>query len=197
MNRRKVGIFGGTFDPIHAGHLITAQEVLIKCGLEKVIFVLSADPPHKERRPLTWAEDRLRMVSLAIEDDPRFEVSSMELERPGKSYTVDTLRQMRESFGPEVELCFIIGADNVPEIRTWKEPERIFDLTEVIVATRPGFEPRSMDAPFAERMTFIPTPEIAISSTEIRQRIKRGQPIRYWVPKEVGRYIAEKRLYVD
>lgn len=196
MNRRKVGIFGGTFDPIHAGHLITAQEVRTKCGLEKVIFVPSADPPHKERRPLTRAGDRLRMVSLAIEGDPRFEVSSMELERPGKSYTVDTLRQMRESFGPEVELCFIIGADNVPEMRTWKEPERIFDLTEVIVATRPGFEPQRMDAPFAERMTFVPTLEIALSSTEIRRRVKRGRPIRYWVPKEVERYIAEKRLYV-
>jgi nicotinate-nucleotide adenylyltransferase len=196
MNRRKIGIFGGTFDPIHAGHLITAQEVLTKCGLEKVIFVPSADPPHKERRPLTRAGDRLRMVSLAIEGDPRFEVSSIELERPGKSYTVDTLRQMRQSLGPEVELCFIIGADNVPEMRTWKEPERIFDLTEVIVATRPGFDPHSMHAPFADRMTFVPTPEIAIASTEIRRRVKRGQPIRYWVPLEVERYIAEKKLYV-
>ncbi len=196
MNRRKVGIFGGTFDPIHAGHLITAQEVLTKCGLEKVIFVPSADPPHKERRPLTRAGDRLRMVSLAVEGDPRFSVSSIELERPGKSYTVDTLRQMRESFGPDVELCFIIGADNVPEMRTWKEPERIFDLTEVIVATRTGFEPHSLDEPFSERMTFISTPEIAISSTEIRRRVKRGQSIRYWVPQEVERYIAEKELYV-
>ncbi|MCD6334205.1 MAG: nicotinate-nucleotide adenylyltransferase [Candidatus Latescibacteria bacterium] len=196
MNKRKIGIFGGTFDPIHLGHLITAQEVRITHGLKKVIFVPSADPPHKARRPLTRAGDRLRMAALAIEGDPRFELSSIELERPGKSYTVDTLRQMRESFGPEVELCFIIGTDNVPEIRTWKEPERIFDLAEVIVATRPGFDPHEMNAPFAERMTFIPTPEIAISSTEIRQRVKRGQPIRYWVPKEVERYVEEKRLYV-
>jgi len=192
---RNIGLFGGTFDPIHLGHLITAQEVLTKCGLEKVIFVPSADPPHKEGRRLTRAEDRLRMVSSAIEHDSRFELSSIELERPGKSYTVDTLRQMRERLGPDVELCFIIGADNVPEMRTWKEPERIFDLAAVIVATRPGFEPHSVDVPFVERMTFIPTPEIAISSTEIRLRVKRSQPIRYWVPSEVERYIEEKRLY--
>ena len=99
-----VGLLGGTFDPIHSGHLITAQEVLTQCGLEKVIFVPSADPPHKEGRRLTRAEDRLRMVSSAIEHDPRFEVSSIELERPGKSYTVDTLRQMRAREGPDVEL---------------------------------------------------------------------------------------------
>ncbi|MFH1007341.1 MAG: nicotinate-nucleotide adenylyltransferase [Candidatus Latescibacterota bacterium] len=196
MNKTKIGIFGGTFDPIHLGHLITAQEVLTTCSLEKVIFVPSADPPHKESRRLTHAEDRLKMVSLAIARDSRFEVSAIELERPGKSYTVDTLRQMGTSFGAKVGLCFIIGADNVPEIRTWKQPEVIFDLAEVIVATRPGFEPHSMDEPFVERMTFVSTPEIALSSTEIRRRVKRGWPIGYWVSEAVVQYIADNRLYV-
>ena len=195
-SRRRIGVFGGTFDPIHLGHLITAQEIVIQCGLERMVFMPSACPPHKDDRPMTDARHRFEMAALAVRSHPLFEVSAMELERAGVSYTVDTLKQMQASFGEGVGLYFLIGTDNVHEMWTWRDPEEILDLCTVVVASRPGFKPRPSDRPLTRRMTFVLTPRIEISSTEIRARVAAGQPITYWVPPAVERYIRTHGLYL-
>ena len=178
------------------GHLITAQEVVIQCGLERIVFVPSARPPHKDDRPLTDARHRFEMTALAIETHPHFELSDIELERPGTSYTVDTLKQMQALFGEGVELYFLIGTDNVHEMWTWRNPGEILDLCTVVVASRPGFKPDPSDLPLTRRMTFVWTPRIEISSTEIRARVAAGKPITYWVPPAVERYIRTHGLYL-
>lgn len=194
--KRRIGLLGGTFDPIHIGHLITAQEIVIQCGLERMVFVPSARPPHKDDRSMTDVRHRLEMTALAIESHPRFELSDIELERPGTSYTVDTLKQMRALLGEGVELYFLIGTDNVHEMWTWRNPEEILDLCTVVVASRPGFKPNPSDRPLTARMTFVLTPRIEISSTEIRARVAAGKPITYWVPPAVEHYIQTHRLYL-
>lgn len=194
--RRRIGILGGTFDPIHLGHLITAQEVVLHCGLERMVFVPSARPPHKNGRPMTDARHRFEMTALGIEPHPRFELSAVELERPGTSYTVDTVKQMQALYGPEAALYFLIGTDNVHEMWTWRNPEEILDLCTVVVATRSGFEPDPADRPLTDRMRFVLTPSIEISSTEIRARVAAGKPIAYWVPPAVEHYIRTYGLYL-
>ena len=145
---------------------------------------------------MTETRCRFEMTALAIEPYPCFELCTMELERPGMSYTVDTLKQMRALFGEGVELYFLIGTDNVHEMWTWRNPEEILDLCTVVVATRPGFEPDPSDLPLTSRMTFVWTPGIEISSTEIRVRVATGKPITYWVPPPVERYIRTHELYL-
>ena len=188
----KLGVLGGTFDPIHIGHLILAQEAYIELGLERVIFVPAANPPHKDPRTVSPAHHRFRMVELAVEGDPRFYVSDLELKRPGKSYTVDTLRYLKELW-PGSELFLLIGADNLRELPTWKDYEELFLLSEVVVAHRPGAEP---EGELADRVRFLPIPMVSISASWIRERVAEGKPIRYLVPQEVERYIREHGLYV-
>jgi nicotinate-nucleotide adenylyltransferase len=191
----RIGIFGGTFDPPHMGHLVAAEEIRQDFSLQKVFFVPSARPPHKLALPLTEAARRLEMISLATRDNPDFAVSDMEIQRPGPSYTVDTIGEFKKMYGADLEVYFIMGADSLFEIRTWKDPERLFHLCKVIVASRPGFSLEQMDADLRNRIILANTTNIDISSTDIRRRVKEDKSIRYYVPDQVEAYIRSKHLY--
>jgi nicotinate-nucleotide adenylyltransferase len=185
-----VGIFGGTFDPPHVGHLVVAQDAWSALALECVRFVPAAAPPHKTGAPLTPGPVRAELVAAAIGDDARFALERMELERPGPSYTVDTLRALRLR-APAERLVLLIGADQWAEFSTWREPDAILELARVVVLTREGQAVQPGDAR-AERL---PVTRIDVSSTEIRRRVRRGEPIRYLVPERVERKIREHGLY--
>ncbi len=191
----KLGIFGGTFDPPHAGHLIVAEHVREQLGLERVIFIPAVIPPHKQQRPdITAAEGRLEMVRRAIADNPSFSLSDTEIQRGGVSFSVDTLKSLRMEY-PSDGLYLLIGMDNVRDFRTWKDPEMIKRIAHVVVMTRPGFQPDDDIQGDLKAMTVCEVPEIGISSREIRDRVEKGRSIRYLVPSEVLVYIAEHRLY--
>lgn len=189
-----IGIFGGTFNPPHLGHLIVAERVREELGLGKILFIPSAISPHKQHLPLADPALRMEMVQLALLGEQFFEPSSIELDRGGVSYTVDTLEQLRRIY-LEDTLHLLVGMDNLLELATWKSPERIVDISRVVVMTRPGFRPR--EAPDRVQKDFIlcQVPEIEISSSEIRERVKQGKSIRYLVPKPVESYILSRRLY--
>ena len=189
---RRIGVIGGTFDPIHNGHLILARSALEEIPLEEVLFIPAADPPLK---PDTYApaEDRLAMVEQAVAGCDDFAVSRIELDRPGKSYTVDTLQVLHRTY-PTAEFFFIIGSDNAAQIETWHDPEGILAQCTVVAGSRPiettGGNPRLI-----ERLRFIDTPLIELSSTQIRKRLAQGRPVRYMVPEAVEAHIREKGLY--
>ena len=191
---KRVGIFGGTFDPIHIGHLIIGQEIMLQCALDRVVFMPSGDPPLKHT--MTSAEDRAMMVSLAVRDYPGFELSRFELSRPGKSYTIDTLRHLRRNMGEDTKIFLIIGADNAVEMGDWLDPTGVLNLAHVLVAERPGFERERVDPAFKSRMQFIETPLIDISSTAIRERVRNRKPISFFVPDTVADYIRTQGLYL-
>lgn len=197
---RRIGLMGGTFDPIHDGHLVAAQETASVLGLEKVLFLPTGAPPHKQNEPVTDARHRLAMVRLAIQGNPTFELSTIELERPGPSYTVDTLRQIGERY-PGVELYFIVGMDSLAELPTWRDPHRLFDLARVVAVLRAGWTPVDLGwiesrLPAARgRVQVVQIPGLDISSTNLRERVAAGRPIRYLVPSAVMAYIEEHGLY--
>ena len=185
----RVGIFGGTFDPPHVGHLIAAQEVHHQLGLDRLLLVPASVPPHKRDREIAPGEVRMEMLRAAIAGDERFEASDMELRREGPSYTVDTLRELREAH-PEAELFLAIGADQVVELGTWRGTDEIFRLATVAVFARSG------QAPETEReVRVVDVPEMELSSTEVRRRVKDGRPISYMVDREVERVIGREGLY--
>lgn len=192
---QRIGLLGGVFDPIHNGHLIAAEAAREACHLERVLFIPASNPPHKQYPDLAPAAARAEMVRLAILDHPCFEMSPVELRRAGRSYTADTLLELRQTLGDEVHLFLIIGADNVAEIATWHRPDRIMDLATVVVARRPGASPDQADPALVRRMEFAETPSVEISSTDIRRRIREGKSIRYLVPREVESYIYGHGLY--
>jgi nicotinate-nucleotide adenylyltransferase len=183
---------GGTFDPIHVGHLVTAEEALHQFRLDEVVFVPTGRPWMKEHEVVASPADRSRMVELGIGSEPRFSVSRIEVDRGGQTYTVDTLRALREA-EPDRELWFITGADAMLEIMRWKESETLFDLARFIAATRPGYDVASLAA--HQDVSVMQIPALAISSTDIRSRVRDGRPIRFLVPERVERYIAEELLY--
>lgn len=189
----KLGIFGGTFDPPHLGHLIVAQDVWSALGLDQVVFLPAAQPPHKRGREITAADIRLRMVLAAVEGDDRFTVSDVELQRAGPSFTVDTLRAVRES-RPGDSLYLLIGADQVRELHTWREPGEIVNLATVVGLSRGG--ERIEPAPGLEVLPLEVT-RIDVSATMIRERVAAGQPIRYLVPPGVEQIIRQESLYVN
>jgi len=190
----RLGVIGGTFDPIHTGHVLLALFAMERLPLDQVLFVPAADPPHKEARPdMAPAEDRWAMVERAIEGFPGFQVSRVELERPGKSYTVDTLRQLRAE-RPDCALFLIIGEDNVAQMSTWHDPRGILELCTVVAGSRVVAGGRA-DAELARRIVPVETPVFQISSTEIRRRLSEGYPVRYLVPEKVEAYIRERGLY--
>lgn len=199
MNR--LGIMGGTFDPIHYGHLVAAEMARSEFNLSKVLFIPSGKPPHKDRRDISAADLRFEMIELAIQDNPAFDISALELERKGPSYTVDTLRVLRRTW-PEHELYFITGTDALREIFSWREAEEILMMTEFIGAARPGFDASDFllqvqqEHPETQgRIHYLEVPALAISSTDIRARVKRGQPIRYLLPEPVRHFIQQYGLY--
>ena len=192
---RRLGIFGGTFDPIHCGHVLLAQFVAEALALDEVLFIPAAVPPLKadsaERAP---AEERWAMVELAIAGLEGFRGSRIELERPGKSYTFDTLRALHDQY-PESEFYLIIGADNVAQLHSWHNPEGIWGLCTIVAGSRVT-EEVGLDAGMTERIVAVDTPVVQLSSTEIRRRVAEGKSIRYMVPEGVEGYIREKGLYL-
>jgi len=188
----RLGLFGGSFDPVHLGHLLAASEAADRLNLARVEFVTAARPPHK--RPVAPPEARHEMVVLAVGKDERFYPSRLELDRPGTSYTVDTLREARKRW-PEAELYFITGADAYRELATWKEPEEMFRLAKMVAVTRPGYDLSRLDPFFRERVLVLEIPGYEVSSSEVRRRVAEGRTIRYLVPFEVEVYIARHGLY--
>lgn len=191
---KKIGILGGTFDPIHLGHLVLAEQVREKLKLNQVIFIPCFSPPHKTRRKLSPAKDRFCMTRLALEDNPFFSVSDIELKRRGPSYTVDTLRQLKDLY-PDSKIYFLTGSDVLNEICTWKDPEQIYKLVKVVIATRPGFDEFDSENHFAKRSIIIRITGVNISSSQIRNMVKKGQSIKYLVPLKVEEYIEKRKLY--
>jgi nicotinate-nucleotide adenylyltransferase len=202
---KKIGIMGGTFNPVHHGHLVTAQEALDQFSLDEVIFIPTGDPPHKIEDLLAHAEDRYLMTVIATSSNSSFFVSRIEIDRTGKSYTIDTVKELRKIYGSGSELYFITGADAILEILTWKNTREIVTLTKFIAATRPGYDLSKIKGlkttlfdseDEADRRIFImEIPALAISSTNIRQRIKNGRPVNYLVPEGVNNYILKHGLY--
>ncbi|OGC77484.1 MAG: nicotinate (nicotinamide) nucleotide adenylyltransferase [candidate division Zixibacteria bacterium RBG_16_40_9] len=190
---RKIGILGGTFDPPHLGHLLIAQEVKEKLNLDQILFIPTALPPHKKKIKISPALARLQMVNLAVKNNPGFKVLDLELRRKGASYTVDTLRDLtRRYLG--TQLFLILGEDNLNYIQSWKEPDEIFRLAKVTFVSRPGFKNKIANSRL-KKGVFLKVREIDISSTEIRERIKKGKSIRYMVPGKVLLYIKRHNLY--
>jgi nicotinate-nucleotide adenylyltransferase len=191
----RIGIFGGTFDPPHVGHLIVAQDVAEALDLDRVVWVPAATPPHKEGGELTAAEDRLALVEAAVADNERFQVTDLEVRRAGVSYTVDTLRELRGRW-EGAQLHLIIGADQYRVLDTWREPAEIARLARVTVMSRNGSE--GPPGPQAHEATIVvPVTRIDISSTDVRERLRSGRSVAYLVPAAVRRIIEHKGLYAS
>ena len=197
---RHIGVIGGTFDPIHTGHLIIAQEALTRLELDRVLFVPAGQPPHKLEREITDPERRFEMVRLAVAGNARFSVSRVDLDRDGPCYTVDTIGLLQRTWGEDTRLYFVIGADSLSELPTWRQPERLLRLCQVVAVARPGHQMdlQALDRLLpgaASRVRLLDAPTLDISSTEIRRRVAGGLSIRYLVPAEVARYVEQYRLY--
>jgi len=195
----RVGILGGAFNPPHIGHLVSAQEALIQLELEKVVFMPMGEAPHREVPGDPGAEARLELVELAISGDPRFETSRMEIDRPGPSYTVDTLRELHEK-SPKDELFLILGGDQAAALRSWRDPEEVLSLATVAVVERSNWSRNAIGItlgrlPGAQRIRYLDLPVVQVSSSTIRRRVAEDLPIRYWVPDKVAEHIADADLY--
>ena len=193
-NTQKLGVLGGTFDPIHMGHLVLAEQVREKFQLEQVIFIPSASPPHKTEQKLSLAEDRLKMTQLAVDGNPYFSVSDIELKRDGLSYTVETLRELKELY-KNSEIYFLTGSDVLDEITTWKNPEEVYKLAKIVIGIRPGFDKFNPEDHFAKKSIIVDITGMDISSTQIREKVRKGESIKYLVPSKVEEYIKKKNLY--
>ncbi len=197
----RIGLMGGTFDPVHYGHLFAAEEARERCGLETVYFIPCNLPPHKEVSDLTPAEDRFNMVHLATASNPSFCASRVELERGGRSYTIDTVREFRAGLGEQSEIYFITGADAIREIMTWRDNEELASLCRFVAVTRPGYELNDLKARLSlnlvQSIEIVHVRGLEISSTDIRRRVAEGRSIRYLTPPEVALYIANQGLYVN
>jgi len=195
-----IGVLGGTFDPIHIGHLLVAEEARIKLGFREILFVPAGQPWLKLDRNITPAVHRVEMVRRAIADNTHFKLCTIEVERPGPSYTVDTLTTLRKQLGGEARLFFILGRDTLAELPLWKEPEKLIQLCRLVVAPRLGSKDlKHLETSLPElpgKVIQLDIPVIGISSSDIRQRVSQGLSIRYWVPAEVEKYIAEQKIYL-
>lgn len=185
---------GGTFDPIHHGHLVAASEVGHYFSLDEVVFVPTGQPWQKEDRKVSAAEDRYLMTVIATASNPRFSVSRADIDRPGPTYTIDTLRELRADRGDEAELFFITGADALSRMMSWQDADELFKLARFVGCTRPGHQLSGQGLPM-DRISLVEIPALAISSTECRQRVADGEPIWYLVPDGVVQYIAKRGLY--
>ena len=196
MDRKRYGIFGGTFDPIHLGHLIAAQTTQEALNLDRILFLPSAHPPHKDSPSISPYNIRRRMAELAIQDNPLFEISDLEARRPDPSYTVRTLKDLRREY-PQIsyDLFLLIGADNLVEFRNWKDPDTIVAEITVVVFARPGYDISQAPSIFREKAQWVPMPLIDISATDIRQRVAMNRSIRYMVPSPVEKFIHQQGLY--
>ncbi len=198
----RIGIMGGSFDPIHNGHLVLAEQVRTRFQCDKIIFIPSGNPPHKEA--FVKKEHRFNMVKLAIDDNDYFEVSRLEMDRDEKSYAIDTVRALKDKYGDEAELFFITGADVVVELSLWKDFEELLSICKFIGATRPGIEEGHMKeqidklvSEYNADITITQVPALAISSTDIRRRVKYNLSIKYLLPRNTEDYIYTNKLYSD
>lgn len=193
---QRIGVMGGTFDPIHHGHLVAASEVQAWFNLDEVIFVPTGEPWQKAEREVSAAEDRYLMTVIATASNPRFSVSRVDIDRAGPTYTVDTLRDLRAA-RPEAEFFFITGADALTQILSWHEADEVFELAHFVGCTRPGtpIDESTLEGLPADGVTIIEVPALAISSTECRARAEQGEPVWYLVPDGVVQYIAKRGLY--
>ena len=199
-----LGVFGGTFDPIHLAHLAVAEEAADWMGLERILFIPAGDPPHKGGRVITPAEHRLAMVELAIAGNERFAVDRIELDRVGPSYTVDTLEALhasRQASGASVDLALVLSADTFLDLMTWHEPRRVVELARLVVAPRDGYPEAGPDflaehmPDLADRAVFLDAPRLRLSGSEVRRRAAAGRSLRYLVPDAVVDYIGDHALY--
>ena len=191
--KQRLGVMGGTFDPVHHGHLVAASEVAALYGLSEVVFVPTGQPWQKVSREVTPAEDRYLMTVLATASNPQFSVSRVDIDREGLTYTIDTLRELHGA-RPGVELFFITGADALAQILTWRDSEELFSLAHFIGVTRPGHHLTDAGLPEGG-VSLVEVPALAISSTDCRARVAKGDPVWYLVPDGVVRYIAKRALY--
>ncbi len=193
----KIAIMGGTFDPIHMAHLTAAEAVRDALQLDKVLFMPSGDPPHKQGSGVTSAENRYQMVCLATASNPAFEVSRIEIDRPGRTYTLDTIHALKETLPPDTKLYFIVGTDAFIDMKGWYHADELRYACSFAAVTRPGYEPPAVDDPWYQNVdyTWIEIPELHISSTDLRNRVRNGRSIRYLTDPAVEAYIAEHGLY--
>lgn len=198
---RRLAVMGGTFDPIHYAHLLIAEDVRRRFELPQVVFMPSGSPPHKKDYEVSSAQDRYIMSLLATSDNPQFAVSRMELDRPGPSYTIDTIRQLKAKIGDQAQVSWVTGADAVLEILTWHEADAILEEAQILAVPRPGFDLSRLDetlgAERASKVTIIDAPVTGISSTMIRERVRAGESIRYLTARAVIDYISKRGLYRD
>ena len=199
----RVGVIGGTFDPVHLGHLAVGEEARVQLALDRVMFLPAGQPWMKEGQRLSPAKDRVQMLRLATASNPHFQVCLEEVNRPGRTYTVDTLMKLMEELRPETRIFFIVGQDAMEDYHRWKEPDNLLGLCHVVVVERPGYGKFDLEElagrfPAArERVQAIAMPAIGISSTEVRRRAAEGVSLRYQVPDAVAGYIEEHGLYRD
>ncbi|MBP7072091.1 MAG: nicotinate-nucleotide adenylyltransferase [Clostridia bacterium] len=200
----RIGIMGGTFDPIHYGHLAAAEAARVEFGLCKVIFMPAGNPPHKQSQKISDAEHRYRMTALATSSNSGFEVSRLEVDKAGITYTFDTMEELRSIYGEAPEIYFITGADAVLELLTWYKIGELLTLCKFIAVTRPGFDIWKLEQKIAEisskydgEIICLEVPLLEISSTDIRERIKNGKPVKYLLPEEVEAYIHKNGLYKE
>ena len=191
---RRLGVMGGTFDPIHYGHLVAASEVGHVFELDEVIFVPTGQPWQKDDRSVSPAEDRYLMTVIATASNPRFSVSRVDIDRPGETYTIDTLRDLRAVRGPDAEFFFITGADALAKMISWRDADELFSMAHFVGCTRPGHHLSMSDLPDG-RVSLVEIPALAISSTECRERVRGGHPIWYLVPDGIVQYISKRQLY--
>lgn len=191
--RPRLGVMGGTFDPVHHGHLVAASEAAARFGLDEVVFVPTGKPTFKQQVDVSPAEHRYLMTVIATASNPRFTVSRVDVDRTGLTYTVDTLRDLKTQ-RPDADLYFITGADAIAQILTWKDAAELFDMARFVAVTRPGHALSVEDLP-AGRVDVLEIPALAISSSDIRARARAGEPVWYLVPDGVVQYIAKHRLY--
>lgn len=195
---KRLGIFGGTFNPVHAAHLVAAEEVKEQMHLDKVLFIPSVNPPLKEGDDLIDFNHRMEMVKRAIKGNDTFELSDIEAETTNgsKSYTIDTLMALRGRYKDEaVKLYLIIGMDQLIDLHKWKDPGKLFMLSEVVAINRPGYLVQQIENEYSRQVVYVPVPSLEISSSDIRFRIKENRSIKYLVPDEVEKYIIENKLY--
>jgi nicotinate-nucleotide adenylyltransferase len=214
---KRLGLFGGTFNPIHYGHLRSAEEVCEALGLTRLWFIPAGTPPHKADQAITPFEVRLEMTRLAVGEHPVMEVSDLEGRRPGRSYSIETLRQIRQEMGETWELYFIVGLDAALEISTWKDYQELFSLSHFVVLDRPGYDRDSLEKvlmtevqprfrppagergfhhPSGHKVVFLETTLMDISGTSIRNLVRQGRSVRYLLPEAVRRYIFNHKLYI-
>jgi nicotinate-nucleotide adenylyltransferase len=203
-NMRRIGVLGGTFDPVHYGHLVIAEEVYAALQLTEMVFVPAGQPPHKTNVEITAAEHRLKMLALAIASNPHFTISRVDLDRPGPSYTVDMLQLLRKLWGEHTAIYFIIGGDSLEDLLSWHNPSGILEqLTHLVAVRRPGHSESETYYDWLEtrlpgimqRLLVVDAPQFDISATDLRQRVSEGRPIKYQTPESVESYIVQYGLY--